>query len=98
MRYASARRGGPEYRGWDLAAYQAADQWDMLTKLLETLVRVNSKKPESVKEFPRYPRPETKTEIATSKLGALVRGEEVAPDFPPAPAKPGPGKIVPLRR
>jgi hypothetical protein len=96
-RYVAARRGGPEYVGWDQMTYMAADQIDVSTSLLHAFLQANSAKKKKQDPPEPYPRPGVKRVIkkASGLLARLRGGKEETGSLPVEETD---KKIVPLRR
>lgn len=72
--YVSARQGGPEYVGWDLASWQMADLLDQTAAHAFAFMSANSKK--KLKAPDPYPRPGVKKVIKkASGLISRLRGQ-----------------------
>ncbi len=85
---AVARRGGPEFSGWDRQAYLTADLIDAVLHLHHVTVAANSRK--KIASPAPYPRPKGRPAGEPDILLRRLRGEDAG--LPQA----GPGALIPL--
>lgn len=90
-RFATAKRGGAQYYGWDRHAYMLADIFDAVTSLVYVTIAANSERPKSVQQPDAYPRPDDKPrEKEPDILLRRLRGEATTSEAGPGP------RLVPL--